>query len=128
MCIRDSLKAVDFFTRQDQFGATGQLQQIAVGEVDKYQARPGIHAQIAQRIEKQVAGKIRDGQHLFVDTDKTGLAAAMRGVDLPPACIPLGIHIAGDEKGVGSADQGICLGIELRQHFGSTDEGPGWIP
>ena len=70
---------------------------------------------------------IRD-RHISVDTDKAGLAAAMRGVNLPPAFIPLRVYIAGDEKGVGSADQGICLGIELRQHFGSTDEGPGWIP
>jgi hypothetical protein len=75
----------------------------------------------------QVAGKVGDGQHIAVDTHEAGLAAAMRGVDLPSAGIPLRIHIAGDEEGIGSPDHGICLGVELHQDFGAADERLGGI-
>ena len=72
-----ALEAAHFGTLQDQFGSPGDLQHIAGGKFYEDKARPGVQLQIAQRIEMQIVGKIRNAQDLTVHPYKTRLATAM---------------------------------------------------
>ena len=65
---------------EDDFGPPAQLQRIACGKVDEQQTGLGIEQQIAEHVEVQVAGKIRDGQTITFDPDKPGLPTTMGNI------------------------------------------------
>ena len=68
-------------------------------EVGEDQSGLRIDQEIAERVEEQIAGEIRNGQHaIAAERTKPGLAAAMGHIDLPLAILAL--DIGGDEEGV----------------------------
>jgi hypothetical protein len=98
-----ALEGTDLGIVQQHLRRTAHLQQIAGLEIDEHQPGPRVEQDIAQGVEEQIAGKVRDGQRsVFVHAHETRLAAAMRGIDLPLAVTH---HIGGDIKRIGRRHQ-----------------------
>ncbi|MNF89530.1 hypothetical protein D3C84_720590 [compost metagenome] len=75
-----ALKGFDLGAFKDDFGTTAEVQQVAGVEIDKQQARPWIDQQVAQGIEEQIAGEVRDGQTITFHVYETGLTATVGNV------------------------------------------------
>ncbi|MNL10851.1 hypothetical protein D3C87_1316660 [compost metagenome] len=65
------LEGFDFGTVESNFGTPAELQQITGDEIDKQQSGPRINQQVAQGIEKQVAGEVRNGQAIAFHVNET---------------------------------------------------------
>ncbi|MNL06505.1 hypothetical protein D3C87_1271410 [compost metagenome] len=98
-----TLKSFDLRAFKDDFGAPAELQQITGVEIDKQQTGARVEQQVAQGVEKQIAGEIRNGQAIAFHLDEPGLTAAVRNVH---RALTIDVHITGDEKGIGPRDHG----------------------
>ena len=96
----------------NHLGAPGNLQHIARGEVDEQQAGNRVGQQIAEGIEMQVAGVVRNRQAIAFDPDETGATTAVGHVHGTLAIFLL--DVTGDKEGVGVFDHGAGRGIEYR--------------
>src|SRR4029077_1990976 len=97
-------KVFDLRRVKDDLDVAGELQQAAGFPVWKSQTALRIDQEVAQRVEEQVAGKIRNrNDPVRVDPHKTRFPAAMRDVDLSVAGFALDIGC--DEQSVRTLDQ-----------------------
>jgi hypothetical protein len=90
----------------DDLAFDGEVQQVALVEVDEQQAGARIARQVAQGVEEKIPHEFgRDQGALVVDAHESGPSAAVRDIDaarLAGRFIEVG---AGDEEGVGAFDQ-----------------------
>ena len=92
------------------------MQDVACFKIDEQKAGARIDEEIAERVEVEIAGKIRDRQlTIVVYPDKSGFAASVRSIDLPDVTA---VDIGCDEKGVGGRNDGTGL---LGQFAGFRD-------
>jgi hypothetical protein len=81
-----ALKVFDLGRIKDDLDVAGELQQVPGFPIWKSQAALRIDQEVAQRVEEQVAGKIRNRDDAVrANPHKTRFAAAMRDIDLPVA-------------------------------------------
>ena len=94
-----ALEGGEFRAFENHFDIPGHLQQIARAETDEGQPGFRVDREIPERVEKQIAREIRNGQAAIrIQPGETGIAAAMRDID---AALPIRIlGIGGDEEGI----------------------------
>ena len=99
-----ALKVFDLGRIKDDLDVAGELQQVPGFPIWKSQAALRIDQEVAQRVEEQVAGKIRNRDDAVrANPHKTRFAAAMRDIDLPVA--GLARDIGCNEQSVRALDQ-----------------------
>ena len=105
---------------EDHLGIAGELQQIAGLEIHEQQPGLRIGDQVAEGVEKAVAGEIRDGEHaVHADAHESRPAAAVGDVD--HSAVRRVIDIGRDEQGIRAGDHGagsIVQPIELARGRG----------
>ncbi len=111
-----ALKSADVITFQRQLSAPADLQQVTRGEVDEQQAGLRVEQQVAEGVEVQVAGKIRDAQAVALHPHKPGLAAPVGNVHRQPAILQG--DIAGDKEGVSTGNHLLRRLIQMVQLLG----------
>src|SRR3990167_5077942 len=87
---------------EDQRSTPGHLQHVTRLKINKQQPRHRVGVQVAEGVEEQVAGKIRDGQYVTFHAHKSRIAASVGDVYRTFA---VQFDVAGDEESVGVADQ-----------------------
>ena len=76
------LKGRELRRIQDDLRVAGHLQQVAGVEIDERKARLGVDQKIAERVEEEVAGKVRDSEAAVgIEPDETGPPPAVRNID-----------------------------------------------
>lgn len=114
------MKGFDLRTFEDDVGATTELQQVSRFEIDEQQTSPWIDQQVAQGVEKQVAGEVRNRQAITFDTDEAGLAAAMRNIH---RALAVDVHVTGDKEGIRPGDHLFGGVIQLKEVLRHAVEG-----
>ena len=93
------------------------MQHVTGLKINKQQPRHRVGVQVAEGVEEQVAGKIRDGQYVAFHPHKPRVAAAMGNVHRAFAVL---VDVAGDEEGVGLADQRLSRIVQAAAALGQV--------